>query len=471
MNFIYLLGYVISSIVMIRLLQGGTFNLLQASALISPFVLILMLRFRPYWLSFAIALLPLNYSFPILLIDRLNVGVLFITFLLLFYLADTAMDSEYRRMDLDLTTVLMICLAIGITLRLLYDRPGSARIGGTGGSGQAILYFLGAWGYFAVRSISAQLAFPDKHIRIILVIGLFSLAFVVLRSVISQGDFYTGLFYHRQMWLIAAVVLSMIIASSKLIHSKLPWFYIAGFIFLALSALTPHRSRPVFALFSFSAIAYIYGRLQKASFILILLGAAAMGGVSFFSSGVIPQMMQRSLSIVIPIIDKDRVTFGEVGWKSGFRAEMTKLAWKNIKRNPLAGKGFKFSREEISFSRLRHDPMSRLRGRMATTGTYHNSVLALSVFCGLPLGLLFLVLFFGISGRFLQFARKLENGPTKKLSALILGFFIASSGQMLMNGAGYDFFCICVLLGTMSGIMYKRTELGMDAENPEFTTG
>ena len=81
------------------------------------------------------------------------------------------------------------------------------------------------------------------------------------------------------------------------------------------------------------------------------------------------------------------------------------------------------------------------------------------------------MLFFGISGRFLQFARKLENGPTKKLSALILGFFIASSGQMLMNGAGYDFFCICVLLGTMSGIMYKRTELGMDAENPEFTTG
>ncbi len=445
----------ISQVALIKIIKGGRFDALQAALLISPFVVIFIYSLRDYWFSILIGLLVLNFAFPVFPLDRLKVPVLAVSVILGFYFLDLAISKGQKAGYANLLTKLMLLLAIGITLRIIIDPPGSARVGSSGGMREAMLYLIGAWGYFAMRLIGEKCTYNKKHIHLILSIALLSLIYAILRSAIFSTKFYMGLFYHRQMWLIAPIVLSLIISSSSINYSKRRWFIIAGFLFIMFAILALHRSRPVFAFMTVLTISNIYGQLRKTVIALSLIGFITLGGMLIINKGILPKSIQRSVSIIVPISEEIKNRGVEYGWRSRFRLEMSKLAWMDIKKNPLAGKGFKFSKAEL----LAADPDQIIRKSrtmaLSLTGGYHNSVIALAVFCGIPLAILFFVNSLFISGKFLIFATDLEYGNIKLISAVVAGFFVASFGQMLMNGAGYDFFCTCILLGAMAGIMNK----------------
>ena len=56
------------------------------------------------------------------------------------------------------------------------------------------------------------------------------------------------------------------------------------------------------------------------------------------------------------------------------------------------------------------------------------------------------------------------------MTAGIMGYLVAASGQMLMNGSGRDFFYICVLLGFLRGVVIRTLAESEAETKPEPAT-
>jgi O-antigen ligase len=147
----------------------------------------------------------------------------------------------------------------------------------------------------------------------------------------------------------------------------------------------------------------------------------------------------------------------ELGWHSDFRRTMNALAWRKIRRHPIVGNGFAFTREELVavVGAARRGGLRNAQEALATSGGYHNTLIQMAVICGIPTVLLFVIAFVAIPRRFAMLVRSVADPQTTVFAALLLGFFVASSVQMLTNGSGVDLFVVCCLLGIMNGIMYR----------------
>jgi len=197
---------------------------------------------------------------------------------------------------------------------------------------------------------------------------------------------------------------------------------------------------------------------------LAVAGCVIVSIFLFSGPSEMPLMISRSLSIVLPVsperVDEFAREFSasdERGWASPFRAELNRLAWYEISHNPLFGKGFVLSRDEIVWSFSRPRSFEEATKKLAVTGMYHDSLVELAVFCGIPAVVFFVISFFRVAIRFFHLVPDIADKKLKVLSSGLLGFFVATSGQMLMNGGGRDFFYMCVLLGVLRGIYVRCT--------------
>jgi hypothetical protein len=268
--------------------------------------------------------------------------------------------------------------------------------------------------------------------------------------------------FGMQFWFLSAMALSWaLVRASRSDLAGTPQFlpYLIMIGTMILSVITPFRSRPVFAVGIVMAVAFVHGRLRR-------LGAVTLAGLGLVvllwtlgGSSRMPFIVTRSLSTIMPVSDtvaseyvNEFKSSSEFGWGSGFRAELNRMAWERIRERPVTGKGFAFTRDELIMQSYASGTQAEMMAHLAVSGIYHNVLVELAVFCGLPLAALFVLAYLFALVKFIRFAPGIGDPGIRMMAAALLGFFVAESGQMLMNGGGRDFYYICTLMGAMRGL-------------------
>jgi hypothetical protein len=277
-----------------------------------------------------------------------------------------------------------------------------------------------------------------------------------------------------QLWFLSAMVFSWSLVRAKRLEPTgapqiLP--YLVMIVTLVLSVITPFRSRPLFAVGIVMMVAYVHGRLRRVA-VVALAGLAVVALLwQVGGSNRVSFVMTRSLSTIMPVSNNMALEYAdkfksssEFGWASDFRAELNRMAWERIQERPFAGKGFAFTRDELVMQSYASGTLEALMAQLAVSGIYHNAVIELAVFCGLPLAVLFVLAYLLSLVKFIRFAPAIRDPETRMLAAALVGFIIAESGQMLMNGGGRDFYYICMLMGTMRGLRALMADRAPEAE-------
>lgn len=444
------------------------FSAIKIVLVLSPFILALIAAQGSIWLGLGIGLLPFFFSMQVPILSRLSIAVVFAGTMAFFVFAQIAIKKENTKLFRPWYSRTVLAAAGIVLLRFAYDRPGSLSMGGTGGGGQAILYVMGFVGFWAFIHIAAKDWDPRKNLLVLVVVAGIAFVVTVLRAPSLAAVVYNA--FHRTGWLLLSALLAVVLylREKNVLKDNLSVYGVVAFI-LGVAAMSPHRSRPVMAAGMVLAMAYIYRRLNRIFIFMVILGVLGVGSLAAFMPDKIPLSMKRSLSVFIPMgqeyMRRDFEEAGmsyETGWESDFRTTMYELAWNRIKKSPVVGAGFTLDIETV----LREYYSSGAGAGMAVlalAGGYHNSLLALAVFCGLPAALLSLVAITGVMVRFVRSTRRVVDPQFKMFAVTIVGFVVASSLQMLINGSAYDFFVVMSLLGMMAGMM-THTKLYADRE-------
>jgi len=437
----------------VNVISGSLFGILLVGGVTAFFVFNVLLPIRKYWLVMALGLCLVPAALPLPILNRFTVGLLFGIFLWLIQLADTAMQ-HHGRADIPscFADRLMMLVAVVITVRVLWDRPGSVHMGESGGLGEAIWFFVGILLYFMLRRQAWTCEFSWRQCSILLLMALVGFIWPFVAWVLhSGGGFYRGWFFHYSMWLMGPLVIARVVYRYE---GKMNWRVIVlGLVYLALSIVSPHRSRVVFALCSLVIMGLIYRRARQAFVILTILVTALAFWIMGRGYENLPVVVQRPLSTLADLLGGSRDSLsrkGELGFSSGFRKTMYMYGWEQIKKHPLVGRGASLSREEL-IAQL--NSSNYMYGSLALSGKYHNSYFQLAVQYGVPAMLMFTLATCLIIFPFFKWARDRANANGRMWAAMIVGFFSGIMGQTLFNGGGEMFYCVCLLLGTMRGMM------------------
>jgi len=447
-----------------KILGHSVFDYMLVIGVLSPLLLMFFMNMRGIWFGILTGSLVLNVKLGVPLLDRLGFSLFVGGALLALMLGEVAMRRTKKRSESSVPIRLWLGLLAIVMVRFILDRPGSARMGGVGGLGQAIQYAVGVWMFFVARWVITKTTNWKAQIPVILVLAAVTILNSYAKLTAAGYSIFQGFFYHRHMWVVAAIILSMVVCSDKEPGRKKMFFVLSSAVFFVFGVLSHHRSRPVYALITTLAIADVarlFDRKKMLAFAAAgYLGLLVMTGLM---GDYVPVVIARPLSLITPIevADVSGEGAGELGWESGFRAEMYRLGWENIRKKPWSGKGFSYSYEEVMKVVALQSTSYRNRANQASlamAGGYHNTLLALTVFCGIPAGILFLLPCFIIFPKFYRQARDglwKEDKYARIFTLFTIGLFVPSIGQFFLNGAGHDFFVISTLLGFMYGMIEK----------------
>ncbi|TAN38945.1 MAG: hypothetical protein EPN23_01505 [Verrucomicrobia bacterium] len=455
-----IIGYVLACLYFAIQLAGGLsfMGAAKIMLILMPMVLGLLLSLRTYWLSLVLACCMWNYRLNFPLFDILFLGFI-VAFLIFILVLGEACINKVQPVHIREMAGVWPILAMGVIIcgRFLYDRPGSARIGGVGGIGQAIYYAFGVFAFWTAL-ILARRTRPTRGI-IGLMMGIGLIAFTHQQYLNIGGEYgLLATFFERPMWLVAPVVLAGLYYKRFALSGWRPsWFLLYGVILflLVIPCFSAFRSRLYFAATMILVVAYVFRQSKKALVYILVIGVLGIGAI-LLGYGHLPGRMGRALSTLVSADRIDRSGMaeynlsGEVGWESGFRAAMNKVGWRKIMSSPIIGVGFNFSFEEI-ITQLSFERTNLESEVLAMGGGYHDALLALAVFCGLPAAFLFVIGYVWIVWLFVGKIYALSPSLEKWFGASLLGILMPVTGQMLMNGVGHDFMTVCIVLGAMSG--------------------
>ncbi len=446
------------------LLSGeyGTASKLEALLCVVPVAILAAVVLSPVWVGLLLGGLTVSRSFPLPILHRFQAGVLIAVFICGMAIIQSAIRRGGRPKRCGLEMISMIVLACIIFCRLIYDRPGSARLGQAGGGGEAFMFAIAVFCYPIIYGIASRDWNVARNFKVMfLIVAAMTLwRFTIIFGWGLRQGFMSV--FGLPMWFLCPALLALSFRGrqggastpkARLLH----WGLVAMILFLGV--ISPHRSRPFFAAGIVMGVAYVYEKSRKT---LIFMAAGLILVVSLLiwrGQGQLPGMVSRSMSTVVPVERSDIQVYAkrygwspESGWVSVFRSHLYRAAWANICRHPIVGIGFVFSQEEIIRAVTTTGGVEEIAQALAVSGAYHNSVLELAVFCGVPAALLFVVaLVLGVI-RFMKMVRRIRDPNLKMMSATIFGFLVASSGQMFMNGMAHHFFIVCALLAVLCGI-------------------
>lgn len=452
----------------------ATEALAYVAATVGAAMILVVIRSTPVWPGLLLGSLLLTYSPPVGVLHRIELGMVLVMFIGLVYIVRSALAHPPASRVFAAAEAWFMLMALTIVLaRFAKDRPGSALLGEVGGAGEASLYLLGALTYFLAALVFAEDWDADRNTAVVLKIGLLAtLAQISLAAYRTQAlVLFIGGIFSRQLWLLLPLLMawfserkSTVGGRSSRMSAFLAWFTIL------LGISTPFRSRPFFAVGIVLGVAARYRRLRRVAAVLVVGGLVALAVLVAAGTERLSPLTARSLSTIVRA-DETRVfrlahqfgTSSEMGWTSEFRREMWRLASHHIRSHPWFGKGFILSRAELGFALTGFYDFQRATLSISLAGGYHNSVLALAVFAGIPCAAAFVCAMLLGSWRFYRMARRTPLTESRVMQAAVLGFFIPCAGQMLMNGMGNHFYVVCVLLGTMRGMCVREARLRLRA--------
>lgn len=460
--------FVTAIFVLLTLQQGFSIvRIMRMLLLLAPILMILFFSVRAVWPALVLTTMASFVDVPLPLLDRLSISFVMVAGVTVFVIARIAIDKNTRGIFGNTQGWMMFVAALIVMMRLIYDRPGSARIGGRGGLGEAVYYVLGVIGFFSMTYLARGNWDIKKNARWMFYMGIIVAVFYFIPRIHSEYG-YARLF-RRPIWLLLAIILAYTLNRfrnvSFLDFRKWTPYVLMGGILL-LCAVQPHRRSVLMGLAMILSIAFVYRRFKRtAFFVLVGGGLALMLLIIFFPQGI-PWSMKRALSVIVPITEdqalflhRERGYSFEVGWASEFRTFMYQLAFQRIRSNPLFGMGFSYSVEEIlhEFNSVSGKFGSRGIYALALAGGYHNSILSLAVFCGLPAAIMFCLSSVITTIRFLKvMLRRTQDRPEMRfMGAVFLGFLSPGIIIMLVNGMAYEFFMVGCVLGLMNGLTMR----------------
>lgn len=449
----------------------GQFNLpalIQMGLVIGPLVVLLIGAKSNIWMGLLIGILPFTFTLPVFILDRFPPKFILTGVIILLVLGDWAIRHDDRVPFKDAGSKFMIIVLFFLLGRFIYDRPGSARMGGSGGGAEAVTYVMAFLAFPVLAHITYKFKWADKkNVRTIIILLCIGFIDTVIRQTAearATGHTIPNLF-SKTVWMglsfIIAAVYEKIRRSDDVLSDNMRLIAVMS-VTMLLATMAQFRSRIYFAAGMIFSISIIFKKFRRTA---MIFGLLSLVGISLAAINYtrLPAAMQRSLSTVIPYeatryLGREMGKYGfssELGWKSQWRREMYQLAIRDIKENPLIGRGFSFSLERILASLSAVSAMEAMQGGLAVSGGYHNSVIQLTVIIGIPVALLFVAGYVLICLNFFKAFPRIKDKRERIILGGIVGFFTASTGQMLMNGSGGSMFDICTCLGIMYGTYLK----------------
>lgn len=445
-----------TSMAIVKILQGSLINYIQVFIMALPAVFALVLAMRKNWLGIVLASLVVSLVIPVPLLDRFGFAFYALTPIILVYLAETAMHHTPKTIVLP-AMKMMLALALVTTIRIAWDRPGSAQMGESGGLNFALNTLTGMWGFLAISMVVYRCPDWKRQARLATIIVLIGWLHSFVASL--GANFYIGWLYHRPVWMLAAFALPWVLTSEKLNRSDIPWFYLFVGLLLLLAAVSGHRSRPIFALGSTMVVLWCYRKSLKP--ILFMGGLGVFSLIMLANMGVLhlPASAARAVSIFMPAaaLDKMNLEAGiTAGWEDDFRETVWQVAREEIGKRPLFGSGYAFSRSALinAFSSV-SSADARYEGH-AIVGGVHNMILDFAMRNGIPLTLLLILAYLSTLIRFLKWVRPLEPGKDKFFGVFLLAYLLPQTGQFLVNAGERDLVAVCITLGIMNGILLRH---------------
>jgi len=420
--------------------------------LLSPFVVLIINHNSKYWLGILIGLCGFTTTrIPIPLVQGFSIYSLFIGIILILILFEHLMNRRKWMLDWNLRYSLFFIFMILIIGRILVDPPGSARLGGTGGLSTALPYAMGSLAFFVGYLIIIKSQNWKKNIIIaftILIIAYFMLHIFSRSAQVNLGQhiLYAKTF-NRQFYLI----LSMWLATGiSLAYLKPNLFKSRSIILFALAIVSVVRSAPFQAFAMIAMAGYLYNKLGRTLIFNIIVGLI---GISLLLTIIpfdnLPRPVQRTVSVLVPAREFDE---NDMGLQSRFREDLVKVAMAEIKSDPLFGKGWSFSLEEILGAVSINIFRDARTAKLAMTGSYHNSLLTLAAKNGILAALIYVIAILMSFYSASQWVKQLpdKNVHKKRLSGLLI-YAVCLTIMMLVNGSGYELTMLALTFGVISG--------------------
>jgi hypothetical protein len=431
-----------------------------------PLAAAVLINYTRYWFSILIGSLCILNTINYLILDRLSMAMIAMAVIGMLLLVDLVLKREplnFFKGGWD--TGLFLVYGGWVIIRFLYDRPGSARMGGEGGLGEALPFLFSVIGYGISSRLVRRDGFSvDMELKLLkrwafagLILYLPKLISIYLE--IGQFD----LFSRFPMWILSAYALTW--AFDKRLSGKRSFFkneYIIIMLVLLAGVASKNRLSLVMAGAIVMGTAFLYRRFKKAFVFLLMLGVIAVP-LLILNFDLIPFHIARTLTLLIPRdLAQDlnaQYRLGEVGWESQWRTDLAKLAWMRIQASPIWGNGLTFTFHDI----LQAVSMAHMRAGQqgayqvfALSGAYHNGILTMAVFLGIPATLCFIAAALSIYIKFSLRVLRCTDPAVKRFGAILAGAFLCYTGKMLTNGSAPDIFALCLMLGVMSACLLKR---------------
>ncbi len=454
--------FMLGTLLILPKILSGTSSIIVVPLLcllMLPWIVSLASASQAYWTILALTSVMSMGRIDVHFLQAFRLGYVLNGFLLVMLIAQVALHKQrLQGVFSDGTGKALLCYTLLTTIRFFIDRPGSAITGGEGGLGSALPILLSGWCFFSVATFSFGFSATRKGMKV-----LFWCIFLGILGVVHKNFFYLypksnriGLFTYPASWSFAFFICNLFLEKDKIgdflgnIRS-----YVWSIFILLAGVFSINRISIIYAMAAIGLVFWSYKKTRSFFWMIIPLFVLLLT-VAFLFPSILPPSAQRTMSLFMPSSDLYSIqsSFGEVGWASEWRTELARIAWDNIKENPLIGEGFSFSFQEIYYSAALAQSGDAARfGGLLTAGAYHNGILFLAVKVGLPATLLFIFGALSIYVRFVFFGRKLSLGLQKRFCVMLSAVFLCATAKMLTNGSSPDIFNMSIMLGVMQGIL------------------
>lgn len=449
------------------LIQGGLINLAKAAVFIAPFLFMIFLRYRRVWhVLIPVFLVADALRIPIYGLQKLSLILMLLLAAMLVLILDRTLHFSKGGGASSWEDKAVLILALILTGRLIYDRPGFVALGmAEGGFISSFTFVMASWFYFPVKRIAQVAVFSRKQ----LTVASFGVLLVCIMTV-SQLKADVAFFRHFGdpcFWMLCAMSVSLLATSTKQ-NRQTVWFYAASFIFLALGVISTFRSRVFFFLSEIMAVSWLMKRFKRSA---LIIGCGGVLGILLIItvSGDVPEIMKRFLSLFMNVGSMHvQGSGGAMGWEDSFRWQLLQVAWANIRLHPFLGNGFGLNVDE-AIRILMTDTRVNF-SMLALGGAYHNSIAALAVKAGLPAAILFSTVLLSTAVRFVKMLFRTEQSDFRIWGMAVFAFWCANLFYILMNGGPEHYFNGMVLSGYMMGMMRNRQAISQDAEDGCYRT-
>jgi O-antigen ligase len=441
----------------LSVLRGGFFNYASALGVLSPFLFLIVLRLRSHWhVILFISIVAGRVRLPMYGFQQLTILLVMSLFILATFVLDAAIQKRSSSFRERWPDRFVAIIALFLSLRLLYDRPGLVGFGASeGGFVASFTMVLGAWMYFAVRKLAARAKFTRSQLRSSVPVVIILLIVAMLHVQLLGGSLFSRALGEPETWMLAAIVLGLV-ATSRANMPHMIIFHACSLMFVTMGVMSGFRARFAYILAEVFAIAFVNRNLKKTLWVWALIVLAG-GIVLFVNIDRIPVAALRFASLFHDVQGDERLV-GGMGVRDTFRGQLYTMAWEEIRRSPLVGNGFGLNvdRALAILSVAGDDTFMQF---LALGRSYHNSLLVVAAIAGIPITLMFIALMISIIWRFAEMILKLEDSDFRTWGMVVLAFMFAVLAIMLLNGGPREFYFMLILLGFMSGMMRNPQRL------------